>query len=478
MSEPRVSVIIAAYNWSSVLRYAITSVLAQTFRDFELLVVGDCCTDDSEAVVASFGDPRVHWHNLAENYGNQFAPNNKGLELARGRYIAYLGQDDLWHPDHLAVLVGAIEAHQADLVFTLTEDIGPPEMPTRSLMGLSPSGAFEWSIWASPSSWLHRRDLIDRVGVWRDYRTIVMPADVDFLTRIHEHGCQIVPVAELTVFKFPSVVRTNSYAERRSDEQAMWWARLRNEPDLRYRELIAVLADLAKNYPEIALRFQLPSRVSPGSLLATYRARRGLKPVPDRAVTAQAGRPLFADRSILKYLNAESDIGPASDRQALHATGEMPNDGLFIGLNWHSLETGADGERWRWIDSDAQIVVTRPSGARRRLAVDLIPGPGIGKLPCRLQVRDAAGGLVAEVPVSGGGLVKMDLPLQAGAGAIYALGTEDGGRTIRGDPRILNFRVFGFRWAEADDRKVRGIWRILDVFGFRRADDSKASTKA
>ncbi len=472
MREPRVSVIIATYNWSSVLRYAITSVLAQTFRDFELLVVGDCCTDDSEAVVASFGDPRVRWHNLPENCGSQFGPNNKGLELARGRYVAYLGHDDLWHPDHLAMLVQAIERHEADLVFSLTEDIGPPSMPTRSILGLCPRGVYEWSFWAPPTSWLHRRDLVERIGPWKDYRGLVIPTDVEFLTRAFEQGCRIVPVEELTAFKFSSIVRTNSYVERRFDEQARWWERLKSEPDLRYRELIAILRALAKQNPELVHRFDLPSRAKPGSLTAMFRIRRGLDPAPRRSVKEPEGPPLFTDRSTLRYLNADDDIGPAEARRALAEGVELPNDGLFIGLNWHSLETGADGERWRWIDSDAQIVVTRPSGLRRRIAVDLISGPGIGKRPCRLQVRDTAGSVVAEVPVRRGGIVTIDLPLEAGAGAIFSLGTEDGGRTIRGDPRILNFRVFGFRWAEAGDRKVRGIWRIFGVFGFRRADNS------
>ena len=96
-TQPTVSIIISTYNWSSVLRFAIASVLAQTFRSFELIVVGDCCTDDSEAVVESFSDPRIQWYNLTENAGGQFGPNNQGVALARGRYIAYLGHDDLWH---------------------------------------------------------------------------------------------------------------------------------------------------------------------------------------------------------------------------------------------------------------------------------------------------------------------------------------------------------------------------------------------
>ena len=105
-SEPLVSVILSTYNWSSVLRLAIETVLWQTMRrDFELLVVGDGCTDDSAEVVQSFGDARIRWHNLASNSGSQSGPDNAGLAMARGRYVAYLGHDDVWYPTHLATLV-------------------------------------------------------------------------------------------------------------------------------------------------------------------------------------------------------------------------------------------------------------------------------------------------------------------------------------------------------------------------------------
>jgi glycosyltransferase involved in cell wall biosynthesis len=448
-AAPVVSVVISTFNWSSVLRYAITSVLAQSFEDFELIVVGDSCTDDSEAVVKSFDDPRLRWHNLAEHSGGQFGPNNQGVALAHGRYIAYLGHDDLWHRDHLAVLVAAIAAHNADLVFAITEEIGPPAMPTRGLLGFAPKGIYEWSLWAPPSSWLHRRDLIERVGPWRDSQTIVMTTDADFLNRVYDLGCRIMPVEELTVFKFPSVARTKAYVDRRCDEQAAWWERLCNEPELRYRELIEVLKNFGRQNSEVVARLTLPSRVTPGSLSAAYRLRRGLPPVEGPTPTADPP-PLFSDRAILRYLNAEYDIGPVDSAKALHQRSEMPPDGLFLGFNWHSLEIDPAGKRWRWIDTDAQIVLTRPSGVRRRLVVDMIPGPGVGGRPCRLQLRDAAGAVVAEITVDAGGEVVFDLSAQSllgVEGAIFSLGTEDGGRTIRGDPRILNFRIFSFGWA-------------------------------
>jgi glycosyltransferase involved in cell wall biosynthesis len=114
-TAPAVSIVTATYNWSSVLRCAIESVRMQTFADFELLVAGDGCTDDSEAVVRAFEDPRLRWMNLPANSGGQAAPNNCGIAAARGEYIAYLGHDDVWYPTHLESLVETIRRTSADL---------------------------------------------------------------------------------------------------------------------------------------------------------------------------------------------------------------------------------------------------------------------------------------------------------------------------------------------------------------------------
>jgi glycosyltransferase involved in cell wall biosynthesis len=77
-TAPAASIVIATYNRPQVLRYAIRSVLQSTFEDWELIVVGDGCTDGTEALARSFGDARISWHSLPENSGNQAAPNNAG----------------------------------------------------------------------------------------------------------------------------------------------------------------------------------------------------------------------------------------------------------------------------------------------------------------------------------------------------------------------------------------------------------------
>ena len=75
---PQVTVIIATYNKASTLRFALQSVLWQTFEDYEVWVIGDCCSDNSAEIVNGFNDPRVHWHNLPENSGYQSVPHNEG----------------------------------------------------------------------------------------------------------------------------------------------------------------------------------------------------------------------------------------------------------------------------------------------------------------------------------------------------------------------------------------------------------------
>src|SRR5688572_3928903 len=79
VTSPTVSVVMATYNRSNLLPLVIHTVLWQTFTDWELLVIGDACTDDTEAVVKSIGDPRIHFFNLPVNCGDQSGPNNEGM---------------------------------------------------------------------------------------------------------------------------------------------------------------------------------------------------------------------------------------------------------------------------------------------------------------------------------------------------------------------------------------------------------------
>lgn len=237
--QPLVTVIIPTYNYSSVLRHAIRSVLAQTYANLELLVVGDGCTDDSEEVTRSFADPRVRWINLEENAGSQAVPNNAGLDRAAGRYVAYLGHDDLWHPWHLATVVGALERTRAPMGHGLVELIGPPGSRRKIIAGLAP-GDRPLGRWVPPTSLVHSAELGRKVR-WRRPEEAPVAIDVDFVDRMHREVGPPLRVVALTSFKFVATWRPDCYRERPDHEQAAWWRRIEAEPRLLQRELAALV---------------------------------------------------------------------------------------------------------------------------------------------------------------------------------------------------------------------------------------------
>lgn len=98
--HPEVTVFIPAYNRRDFIAPAIHSILAQQYKDFELLVVDDGSTDGTAEFVESFADPRIRVERNGRNLGIP-ATRNRGLELARGRYIALLDSDDYAYPDRL-----------------------------------------------------------------------------------------------------------------------------------------------------------------------------------------------------------------------------------------------------------------------------------------------------------------------------------------------------------------------------------------
>lgn len=109
--HPLVSVVIPAYNAARYLTGSIPSVLAQSWTDFELIVVNDGSTDATEACVASYDDPRIRLVSQA-NRGLAGARNG-GIRSARGEFVAFLDADDLWHPEKLACHVAHLQSHPA-----------------------------------------------------------------------------------------------------------------------------------------------------------------------------------------------------------------------------------------------------------------------------------------------------------------------------------------------------------------------------
>lgn len=198
---PLVSVVVATFNSRLTLACALDSVRRQSFTDFEVWVVGDACTDGSDAVVAALGDPRFHWTNLPRNSGSQAGPNNEGLRRARGRFVAYLGHDDLWFPWHLETLVDTASSEGASFVHGLGVILGPGSI---AATGPPRRGATYRGHSVPPTNWLVERALLERIGPWREPGAIGRTVDVDVLDRIAATAPRIACAPRLTTVKWPS----------------------------------------------------------------------------------------------------------------------------------------------------------------------------------------------------------------------------------------------------------------------------------
>src|SRR5215510_10206142 len=99
---PRVSAIIPTYNYARYVAAAVESVLAQNFKDLEIVVIDDGSTDDTIDALRPFGE-RIRY--IPQEHGGLAAARNAGIRSSRGQYLAFLDSDDLWLPDKVSMQV-------------------------------------------------------------------------------------------------------------------------------------------------------------------------------------------------------------------------------------------------------------------------------------------------------------------------------------------------------------------------------------
>lgn len=138
MAEPLISVVIPAYNHERFVGAAVQSVLEQTFSDLELIVVNDGSTDKTGDVVQGFSDSRLRYY-FQENQ-DAFNTINRGIEMARGRYIAILNSDDVYTRDRLETLLDACRKGRMVCAFS---DVIPIDDGDRKFE----DPEFGWNVW-------------------------------------------------------------------------------------------------------------------------------------------------------------------------------------------------------------------------------------------------------------------------------------------------------------------------------------------
>jgi GT2 family glycosyltransferase len=301
---PLFSVIMATYGRRRHIVPSVKSVLNQSFQDFELIVVGDCCGDDTAREVLPFLSPRVKWSNLAERCGGQSYPNNEGIRLSTGQYVAYLGDDDIWHPDHLTSLATLFES-RPELDFGVGGAIyhGPEGSDFRLVTGIFDDDRAPFEHFFPPSSFAHRRDVVDRVGQWLHPLEIRAPADCDFLLRAAHAGMRFGSTKGITVHKFAAGHRYLSHLKQSSDEQE---AMLRRMAADGYQDFLESELDKAKAQETFMIPGYVPFEQFEKGQLARQNAlnkgtnRPELRPLAGAEVIVQDNLPRALDWQHLK----------------------------------------------------------------------------------------------------------------------------------------------------------------------------------
>ena len=185
----KVSVIVPTFNRAHMVTETIDSILNQTFNDFELIVVDNCSSDNTEAVIKAYTDERIRYFKH-DNGGIVAVNRNYGMSQARGEYIAFCDDDDLWLPEKLEKQMLEFEKdRQVALVCTnaiIFDENG--ERGEFFKAGFPDSNfTFESLVWRSSvicSSVLVRKSVIDDVGMMDESPEIFSAEDYELWLRI------------------------------------------------------------------------------------------------------------------------------------------------------------------------------------------------------------------------------------------------------------------------------------------------------
>lgn len=184
--KPRFSVVIATYNNGRYLHETLDSVLAQRYRDFEIVVIDDGSTDDTSEVIKPYLE-RVRYHR--KDNGGAATAWNAGIRRARGDYISLLAGDDHWEPYTLERVAAAFDAHpDVGFVAVNARVMDSRGQLTGAVYGKKSAGRFYTTrslLWGDPggASWFTvKREVLDRVGLHDE--TLRSTEDNDLLLRI------------------------------------------------------------------------------------------------------------------------------------------------------------------------------------------------------------------------------------------------------------------------------------------------------
>jgi GalNAc5-diNAcBac-PP-undecaprenol beta-1,3-glucosyltransferase len=282
---PQATIICPTFDHGPTLRYSLDSALRQTVEDIEVFVVGDGVPDITREIVGELAlrDPRVRFFDNPKGERHGERHRHHAIAEARGDLILYLSDDDLWLPNHVETLIGAL-AH-ADWAHTISAWLLPDGQMGVNVVDLADAFYREWMFRVShpPSPGLsqtgHTRALYEALAKGWNPAPAGLPTDVHFWRQILAvDWVRPRSVPSFTAISFPSPPRTDWSADERADELGHWATKLTEEGgrlELERQVLATFVQRAAWEEKHAALERQaLEAKPARGSLAALLRRRR------------------------------------------------------------------------------------------------------------------------------------------------------------------------------------------------------------
>lgn len=271
MSEdknPFFSVVIPTYNHGHLIGRCLDSLLAQTYTNWEAIIVNNFSEDDTIDIVEGYNDSRIHLVNNA-NHGIIAVSRNKGLELAQGDWICLLDSDDWWTPNKIEECLPYLNDY--DFIYTNMLISHGDRVSSKSLRGyqVSSESAYEkMLLQGNPcinSSVVFRKDLIDEVGLISEDRELIAVEDFDYWLRFAQKKKRFKHINKNLGFYWLGGTNISVSKKQIARMEALYAKHLRNilSPGLKqeivkrlsYRE--ARILQILQEYPEAVKKFKI-----------------------------------------------------------------------------------------------------------------------------------------------------------------------------------------------------------------------------
>lgn len=225
INEPLVSIIIPTYNRSVLLQQTLKSILAQTYRNFEIILISDASTDDTSPIVHSFKDERIKFTTLNENLKYPSRVRNIGIEKANGEFIAFCDDDDLWMEHKLKTQIKFLFANENIELVASNSYLFPGHIvPSMQLLwnkNLNYEELLKQNSIITPSVLIRKRTL-HKIGKFDESGILHIGEDWDLWLRVLQHKKNsVIILKECLVFnRLGNIKITNLYFRPKKNIEA------------------------------------------------------------------------------------------------------------------------------------------------------------------------------------------------------------------------------------------------------------------